>query len=200
MFGSFRNQALRVFSDQFESEGAGIVYRLNQTGAPIRVSQEERDRFVAAFDRAYQYLLWGFGLCVSMVMLGLVVAAAASGRPLSTAHVYAATAVWIGLLLASTWWIWNAPARALRGRMTAGKAYSKSDVRRRVLTRTPYRNFIVAAGAVGVLYFNLTGGRDLLAGWNLLWSILAVTALAAVGIQVYRKWSGERPEDLRPPL
>ena len=133
-----------------------------------------------------------------LVMSALVGLSIAAGRSLSPVHIVLATALMSSLLFGLTWWIWNAPARALAGRMPSGKPYSEVEVQRRAFARMPYRNFLIATGAICVLYVQLTGGRDLLAGWNLLWSVLAMAGLIGVGFQVYRKWSvGKSDADLR---
>ncbi|HEX4859607.1 MAG TPA: hypothetical protein VFV07_00130, partial [Rhizomicrobium sp.] len=47
------------FVDQFEPDGQGFLYRKFMRDAPIPVSAAERNRYIATFDKARKYQIWG---------------------------------------------------------------------------------------------------------------------------------------------
>src|SRR6185437_16090333 len=49
----------QLFADQFEEDGDGYLFRMNLKGPAVQVSADERDAFVATFNRSFTRLTWG---------------------------------------------------------------------------------------------------------------------------------------------
>jgi hypothetical protein len=190
--GAGQMQAL--FAAQFELIEGGYVYRNRSKGPPIRVSTEEKAAFVKAFDR---WLIGGFAMIVvgTLTILGwAVLESAASGAGPTDVEIWIALGVLCAAYLCITMWAWNAPARALEGRLPIGQALTAQEALRRDFAQMPWISFPLAAGAAIAFYFKVTGGRELLTGWNILWGLLVVTAVGFVGFQAYRKWRFSRTD------
>jgi hypothetical protein len=108
----------RIFAAQFEEEGDYFLYRPDSDGPAVRVSAEEREAFVTAYER---YLCFGvlILLAAALAMTALIVAMLLpAGRMDDFLEVFFA-----GLVLLMVAFIpfsrraFNAPRRALRGRL-----------------------------------------------------------------------------------
>lgn len=188
-------QAVEAFSSQFSVEADHIVYRRGMKGAPVRVSAEERDRFITSFNRSYRYLIWGGSIGAGAVLLGIMIYAVLQGWELSQLQITAMVVLALAPLGIGVFWIWNAPARALDGRATLGRPLSKDEFQRRAFARMPWINFLIMPPMMGLLYLKVTGGTALLAGWNALWSALLILFFILVAVQAWRKWRWSRPVD-----
>lgn len=105
------DQLRRSFGDQFEPTGSGqFLYRKNQKGAPIPVTADERDRFIADYSRRIRYSTWGM-FAVTLLFLGGMVVLMIKNAGLSMVPLY----VGIGVILVGfvwlTMWFRGAPAR-----------------------------------------------------------------------------------------
>jgi hypothetical protein len=194
MFNATR-EAVEAFSSQFSVEGDHIVYRRGVKGAPVRVSAEERDRFIASFKRSYRYVVWSCAVGLVAVVLGITTYALMQGWQLSELQITAITATPLAPMLIGLFWIWNAPARALDGRAQLGRPLSRDEFQRRAFARMPWINFLIMPPMMGLLYLKVTGGTALLSGWNALWSGLLVLFSVFLVIQAWRKWRWSRPAD-----
>lgn len=180
------------FAAQFEPDGLGYLYRKNFKEAPIRVSAEERDVFVKSFDRT---LLCGFILLAVgtvAVILWVTFSAIATGDEVSKVRIFVGLGILMAVFLTLFSWAWTTPARVLSGRMASGAALTQLEVTRKTFERLPWINFPIGIGLFVVMFLKLTGGRDLLSGWNPLWLALTVAAVCFALVQAYRKWRFER--------
>jgi hypothetical protein len=61
MFGlsRARQKSTDLFAGRFEADGDYFLYRNRPTAAPIRVSADERERFIADYSKAFGRILWG---------------------------------------------------------------------------------------------------------------------------------------------
>jgi uncharacterized membrane protein YozB (DUF420 family) len=76
MFAKLRNSKealLRQFAGQFDIYQNQLVYRRMSKGPPIRVSEEERDRFIADFDINVIRLFWVMFFAIIFLAAGLIV-------------------------------------------------------------------------------------------------------------------------------
>ncbi|MEE4453059.1 hypothetical protein [Novosphingobium resinovorum] len=117
MFGNSNFDRIRqIFADQFASDAYGYTYRKGQKGAEFRISEAERDNFIATFNRRIRYTIWS--IAPATISLILLLAWLTPESDSSEANV----AIWIGVgaillpFLAIYYWSWNAPARELETR------------------------------------------------------------------------------------
>ncbi|MEG3145218.1 hypothetical protein U1839_11210 [Sphingomonas sp. RT2P30] len=135
----------QAFAAQFTPERDGYVYRRGQRGPGIRVTVAERDRFVAAFDRAIVRWAWGMVLATIVTLGGLALFPISLPGPLNGAEEGVATTVLIVFFMSSWWWIRAAPARALDRRVQIDQGVSGADFRRASLVAMPWSLPAVAA-------------------------------------------------------
>ena len=62
----------KSFADQFEQDGSGFIYRRSQKGEAIRVSADERNRFIDDFNRNLRRGMWMMYIGVSLGLLGVI--------------------------------------------------------------------------------------------------------------------------------
>jgi hypothetical protein len=181
------------FAGQFEPHGRDFLYRKGFKGAPILVSAAERDDFVNAYNKTQKVTVFS---CVALTLVS--VAAVVTIYPDNQAPPEWTTAAMVGVVMivvfAMTFWSWNAPARALRGRVTMGQAMTATEVRRLALERTSYNQFALAAGIAVFFLLRVGAKRDPLSGWDKLWLVGAVLLIVAAALQAYRKWRSKRSE------
>ena len=155
------------FADQFETDGDGYLYRRFSKGAAIRVSAQERDGFVAAFDRTLRRAIWislGGGIGLGVV---LAVVAGVAG------------------LAWRFWRVYTAPSHDLRHRLPVARERSGADMQRLALARLGYRQLgLGVAGAVVVLAIKIPQWRTTS---GQLWIAFAVATLAVFVVQGLRK-------------
>jgi hypothetical protein len=192
----FRNPHLdrvrQLFTDQFEPDGAGFFYRKSMKGAPIRVSADERDGFVEAFNRRLRYAVWSVLLATVALIVLLALLLPDVDRPGNQAAAYAGFALVMIVFFAIYYWAWNAPARELERRAASGPARTRAEMRGLMLARMSYGYLgLIAAAAVGAM-LKLSRDTDILHGWGRLWLLLGAIAVATAGIQAFRKWRLER--------
>lgn len=195
MFGNSHFDHVRqIFSDQFSSDDHGYVYRKNQKGAGIRVSETERDDFIAAFNRRSRYATWS--IFPATIALILLLAWLSPGSDSSETDI----AIWIGLgaillpFLVFLYWSWNAPDRELRGRTPESAALDRSEARALAFSKITYGQLGLAA-AMGVgLVWKQSLETDLLHGWGIIWSLMGGGLVLLSAVQVIRKWRFSRQQ------
>lgn len=178
----------QLFADQFSGDSRGYVYRRGQKGAPIRVSEMERNQFIATFNRRIRYAMWSIlpatvGLIILLVWL----------FPDSDSTM-AQTAMWTGIaailvpFIAIFYWAWNAPARDLERRTPEGAAMTKEEARTLAFSKITYGNLSLAA-LIGIgLIWKMSTRTDVLHGWGVVWLVSGVALIALAGVQALRKW------------
>ena len=180
-----------MFADQFEPDAQGFVYRKNMKGAPIQVSAAERDRYVNMFNRYIKYAAWGIVGGTIILIFSLAFYAIAAGINLPDAAIYFGLSTILVTFLAGYYWSWNLPARELRGRSSVGEARSRAEVRQLFLEKLTYGQIVAAAGAGVILLFKAHAGGNMLSGWNIPWTGLAVAFCILCAIEAFRKWRFE---------
>lgn len=193
MFSNPHLDRLRqTFAEQFEPDGGSFLYRKSMKGAPIRVSVDERDRFIASFNRWLRYSAWSI-LPATLILIGLLVWLIPDVE--STAgHVatYAGIALILVPFLAGYYWAWNAPARELERRPQEGSARSRDEVRQLIFSKMTYGQLGFAVLAGLALVWKASADTDVFHGWGVLWLIFAGLLIVIAGIQALRKWRYER--------
>lgn len=193
MFGNRHSDRVRqLFEDQFEPDGDGFFYRKNMKGAPIRVSEAERNEFVDAFSRRLRFGLWSV-VSATMILIGLVVWQVPDGDSRTgMVFIYVGIGLILSIFLASYFWAWNAPSRALERRPAAGVARSREEMRQLMFSKMTYGQLAVGALAGPLVLLMVSGRTDVLHGWGRLWLLFAGLFSALAGIQALRKWRFER--------
>lgn len=173
-----------LFAAQFKPAGDRYIYRRSQTGEAYVVSREERDRFIAEFNRKLVWLLSAFVGGVCALAIGFVVLAPNLPEPVSIGGIVALAVPYsIGFR-----WAWRAPARQLEGRVPVAGAMSRDDARRFALGRVQYGG--LAAAAFGGLVIASTGlvRGDPPRGWLLIWPAMGAALVVFAAVQAFRKW------------
>lgn len=186
------DRAREPFADQFTPDSGAFLYRKSMKGAPIRVSEGERDDFVATFNRRTRYGIWAI-IAPSLIMVGLIVWLIPHSD-----RAAADTAMWIGLIailapfMAAYFWAWNAPARELERRPRQGAALSRDEVRQLMFSRMSYGQLALAPLAALLVVWDKSGVHDIFHGWGIVRLIFAGLLIAGAGVQAFRKWRYER--------
>jgi len=189
MFGNSEFDHVRqIFQDQFSTDSNGFIYRKDQKGVPIRVSEFERDNFCAVFNKKIRYAVWS-AIPATIILILLLVWLGAD-----TKSAMGNMAIWVGLaaifvsLMAMYYWVWNAPARALQHRTPEGAALTKEEARAVTWSQITYsRLALVAAAGVGLVW-KMSLKMDVLHGGGVVWLVFGSILIALAGIQVIRKW------------
>jgi peptidoglycan/LPS O-acetylase OafA/YrhL len=180
------------FSDQFEPDGSSFLYRKWMKGAPIRISREERDEFVRAFNRRLRYSAWS--IVPTTVILILLLAWLVPDTKSATANfaTYFGIALILFPFMAGYYWAWNAPARALVHRPEVGPPRSRQEARKIGFSKMTYGQLGFAALAGIALVWKVSADTDIRHGWGRLWLVFAGLLIAGAGVQALRKWRIER--------
>jgi hypothetical protein len=188
-------QSKQFFADQFELNGDAYLYRRSQKGAPIRVSAEERQRFIDDYARRLRYSTWGIvgGLIVVIALSFWWTLSTASELP--DAAMYAAIGAVAVACVGYAMWVQGAPARELARRTPVGRERTREEMRRVLLARTTYRHLAALALTGAVLPLTLRSQRDLLHGWGRLWLGFSAIVIILVAATAFRKWRMERGHD-----
>lgn len=189
MFGNSHFDSVRqIFADQFTGDAEGYVYRKGQKGEPFRVSEAERDAFIASFNRRIRYSSWSILPATIILILALAWLIPDSDS------VEANVAIWIGLgaillpFLAVYQWSWNAPVRELQGRTPEGVPLTKYEARALVFSEITYGQLALGA-AMGVgLVWKQSSETDVLHGWGVIWLLIGGGLILLSAVQIFRKW------------
>ncbi len=184
----FENQAKerlrQPFRRQFQPDGDGYLYRQNSSGEAIRVTAAEHAEMVADFDRMLDRTRLG-SIALAMLVSGVIVTVAGSSDGWL---VYAGMAAVVGGVILTVRHLWNAPARALRGRPVVRRPLNGAERGDQVLSRLSWSQ--VALGVAGALVLlGIVGfNGDWTGRWRDLWLVGGVLLLAVICIQAVRKW------------
>jgi hypothetical protein len=188
LFNSHFDGVKRFFADQFAADARDFIYRKHQKGAPIRVSELERDNFVAAFNRRVDYAGW----FIFPATVGLILLLAWLTPDVDSPS--AQIAMWVGVaailvpFMAIYYWAWNAPSRELGRRTPEGAAMTKEEARELGFSNITYGRLILAALMGAGLIWRTSAETDIFHGWGTVWLILGIALIGLVGVQAFRKW------------
>jgi hypothetical protein len=177
----------QMFLDQFEEMEGRLVYRRYRKGAPIPVSAEERDRFVAEYRRRMRYLTWGFGALVAVWILVLSLFLMEREQDLPMWLMMAQLAPLLAVFVLVQRWVWDSPMRGLAGRLPVGGERSRAELKRIAMQQLTWPRIAgIALTALFPLIY-IDRSRPLLSGDNLFWMVLMVLVIGAAGIAAVRK-------------
>ena len=178
----------QLFADQFEADGADFLYRKSMKGAPIRITSQERDNFVAAFNRRVRYAIWSVIPTMPLLIIVLALQFPEADSPAAQAPMYIGLALILAPILLIFLWAWYAPARELSGRPAVGEARTREDVRQRMFAKLTYGQLAIAAASAPLLIWKISAKNDVWHGWGILWLVFAALIVAMAGAQAVRKW------------
>jgi len=187
------------FLDQFEWDGGDWLYRYKMTGAAYRVTDAEKDRLVAVFDRQ-QTLWWWIGLPIVLaIAFGLIwiTATPAPGSFLAAIKPLVAGTAWmfgLALRFVVDRFTFRIPLRALANRKPVAPAWSKEERQRLALDRIASAPLFGGAlvCAIVLTVFLVEGGLTSGTGQIIIVCLAASLLLAA--FTGYRKWQLARAD------
>lgn len=182
-------QIRKDFTEQFEPDGDGYLYRKHRRGAPIRVTKAERDQFVAEFERRVPYALGGSILASMLVILApLVLFPSILESDFQIIVVGAAVILsFVPFILVMSQLLSN-PARALNNRLTSGAPRTRAELSRLLRAKQTYGEIAAVAIAAPFPLLQVDWGNDLFTGSNLAWLAFSAFLVAAVIFALWRKW------------
>lgn len=189
MFGNSHFDRVReIFADQFEQDANGFCYRKGMKGAAYRVSEAERDQFVATFNKRLRYASWAIAPATIVLIVLLAWLIPDSDSDLEN------SAIWIGIaailipFMAIYYWAWNAPSRELQLRTPESAALTREEARSLAFSKITYGQLgLAAAFGVGLVWMRSID-EDVFHGWGMIWLIYGVGLVILSGVQAIRKW------------
>ncbi|HEY1224939.1 MAG TPA: hypothetical protein VGE54_06925 [Brevundimonas sp.] len=176
-----------IFSDQFEPIDGDYLYRRRHKDAPVRITRGELDLFMDRFDRAQPILMWGGAIAGAMLIVPAVFALTLLvPENLQDWGLLVICAVFVGLVLLVSNWIWDAPARALKGRPPSGPPYAPSKARRLAYARTSYARMGLGMALCASAPLLIPAVREPA------WLTACAGGLVFMLAHLMRKWSAER--------
>ncbi len=169
----------RTFQDQFSNDSHGFVYRKGQKGVPIRVSELERDDFIATFNKRIRYAAWSIFPATVILILLLVWLLPDIKSPIASVAIWVGLGAILGPFMAIFYWAWNAPARELQRRTPEGSGLTKDEARALAFSKITYGRLALAAVMGLGLVFR---------GGGLVWLVFGGILVALAAIQAIRKW------------
>ena len=183
-----------MFADQFEEDGTGFIYRKSQKGAAIRVSAEERSRFLQEFDQNSRRATWAIYVGLGTVAGGMILLPAVWGWKLPEPAMVAAVIVAMIPYTVYYKWVWAAPARELEGRTPLAGERSPEEVQHLRFRRITYKQLGTAALGGLALPFLISSREDAFSGWNRLWLVFGGALVLIAAVQAFRKWRFEQKD------
>ena len=185
------------FADQFEQDGTSFVYRRSQKGEAIRVSADERRKFIDQFDQNVRRAKWIIYGGLTLVLGCLISFSLLEGFDLSQAAIF----VGIGFVMIPYFayyrWAWAAPSRELGSCTPIAGERPADEVRRLRFERMTYGQ--LAGAAFGGLMIPLIGSsrQDVFSGWSRLWLVFGGGLVLLAAVQAFRKWRLEKEDSFR---
>ena len=177
----------QLFEAQFEPYRQGYVYRKNMKGPAIPVTADERNRFVVN-----RYGVWT--MVAAMTVLAFIATAWSTAMDIAVSDgmIFGAIIVLAMAFLAVHRWFWTAPAREVALRTPISEERSRSDAKRVMLKRTPYR-YIIGMAVVSIwAALDSATRHGWTSGWGRLWLVLAGLFVVGFSLQILRKWRLDR--------
>jgi hypothetical protein len=178
----------QTFAHQFAADPLGCVYRKGQKGPPIRVSEIERDEFVATFNKRIRYATWSIFPATVALILALAWLIPKAGNPATDVAIWAGIGAILLPFMLIFYWAWNAPSRELRRRAPEGTALTKEEARALAFSKITYGQLALAAAMGAGLVWKMSWETDVLHGWGLVWPTLGSGLIAVAGMQAIRKF------------
>ncbi len=189
MIGDANLDRLRqAFADQFSDDGNGFIYRKYQKGVPLRVSELERDGFVATFNKRIRYAMWSIVPATVGLILLLVWLTPDADSPAAQVAMWGGVAVILLHFMVIFYWAWGAPSRELERRTPEGPALSKEEARALAFFTITYGQLALAALTGMGLVWKMSTKVDVLHGSGLVWLFFGAALVILASVQAIRKW------------
>lgn len=182
------------FAEQFEQDGTSFVYCKSQKGEAIRVSAQERSRFLDEFDRNLRRAKWIIYIGLFVALGGAIAFSVLRGSDLDQAGIVVGIGVAVIPYFAYLRWAWAAPARELAGRTPLAGERAPEEVQRLKFQRITYSQLGTAALGGLAFPFLATKHGDLFSGWNRLWLVFGGGLVLLAAVQAFRKWRLEQAD------
>jgi hypothetical protein len=193
MLGDSYIESMREkFAAQFEPHGSGFVYRKSRFGAPIPVSAEERERFIANYIRQMRYAFWGAVALLILSSFAAVIFEDATGTEISDAATLIHVVIIVGMLGCLIFWAQHGPVRALRGRSAIGEKKSKAEIHHTLMAEQTYAQIALVGLFPIIMFAGVDYEANLARGWNGFRLTVAITATLLFGFVLWRKWRFDR--------
>jgi hypothetical protein len=186
------DRSRQLFADQFESDGTDFLYRKRRKGAPIRVTEAERDRFVADYIRRMGYAQWSFASAFLLLIMLLFWFFPHPNSEPATIVIWSGLGAMLVPFVFVHHRIFNSPARELERRPAVGEKRTRAEARQRRLANMTYGQFASGVAAVLFLVWKVSAKDDAFHGWGIIWLLLAGVLIVGIAIQAFRKWRYER--------
>nr|WP_317894075.1 hypothetical protein [uncultured Sphingomonas sp.] len=188
MFRNSHLQQLRqAFANQFSDGGDGFIYRKHQKGVPVRVSELERDAFVATFSNRIRFAMWSIVPATFGLILLLVWLTPDSDSPAAQIAMWGGIGAILLPSMVMVYWAWGAPSRELEHRLPEGPALTKEEARALALSKITYGQLAVVVLIGGGLVWKMSTKTDIFRGFGLVWLILGAALVVTAGVQALRK-------------
>lgn len=187
----------QAFAEQFEQDGTSFIYRRSQKGEAIRVSAEERAKFVDAFHSELRRLNWIIYAGLTILLGGMIFFSLLKDFDLSQPAFFAGIALVMIPYFAYYRWAWAAPTRELAGRTPIAGERSPEEVRHLRFRRITYGQLASAAVVGFVIPLAGSSRQDVLSGWNRLWLVFGGGLVLLAAVQAFRKWRFDQEDSYR---
>lgn len=186
----------RAFSEQFEAQDDGYLFRERQKGAAIPVTDAERDGFVKKYGIASYLLAFVFvaGFLGIVFAVGTYTDQMASppSDEIIVTGVIGLTLLWALLYTFAVLRAWNTPVRALSRHTAVSVERSPEDADAAMISKIGWDKLGLGAVAIAFAFFKFGRKYDLTKGFGLLLASLTAIAAAILVYQAYRKWILDR--------
>lgn len=189
MFGNSHFARVReIFADQFEQDANGFRYRKGMKGAAYRVSEAERDEFVAKFNKRLRYSSWAIAPATIVLIVLLAWLIPDSDSELAKGAIWGGVAAILIPFMAIYYWAWNAPARELQRRTPESAALTREEARSLAFSKITYGQLgLAAVFGVGLVWMKSVD-EDVFHGWGMIWLVSGVGLVELSVVQAIRKW------------
>lgn len=178
----------QAFEGQFTAERHDYIYRKDRKGPPIRVSDLERDEFVAAFNKRIRLTMWCIlPLAVSLILLLIFLPSRAHSLAFDMASFGGGAAI-ATLFMIIERWAWNAPFRELQQRAPEGPPLSKDETQALTFATITYGQLTLPSITGVWLILYMSQKTDVFHGWGLFGLLIGGGLIGYAVIQVIRKW------------
>jgi hypothetical protein len=182
----------RAFAEQFEKETSGYLFRENQQGAAIPVSDVERDAFVKRYGIAATILSFLFvaGFLGIVFAIGTYTDQMESPPSDETiiAGVIGITVVLAMVYIIAVLRIWRTPVRVLARRSAVRMERSSDAAAAAMISKIGWTQLGFGAIAIAFAVLKFSRNYDLTQGMGLILTSLAGLAALVLAYQAYRKW------------
>ncbi|CAN5158460.1 hypothetical protein BH11PSE2_BH11PSE2_22460 [soil metagenome] len=185
-------RARQLYTDQFQPDGEGYIYRRASTGPAIAVTGPERDELIERFTASSATLRkW---LVAGMITLALVGLVGSMAMDIEADSPIGGSFIGVGLagLLTGYVLIWrriyNFPVRILAGRTPLSPPLSRDEARRRSMAALTWDKFAYVLIAIGVFLARYMTKYDIMYRWNRIWIGVIALVVGFLAVRAVQKW------------